>query len=445
MRRRLSVLLALLAAVVALAVLGDRHGPFHDLTAEQRLSLTEQTEEVVGAVDEDVDITAFLRRDERGYSEAAALLGRYERLNRRIDWQLVDPTRSPGEARRLGVDASTGLVVIEMGGERETVATASEQDVTAGLARLLRGEAPLVCISTGHGEPDLSSTLPEGLATLAGVWQDNGYRLETVDLLATREVPAGCRALVVVQPVVAFSDEVNDALTTYLGADGRLLFLSDPSTTVDLAEIVATWGLGVRRGIVFEGDSAARFPDDPTAPIVTRYSSGNPVVRNLPPTFFPGVQEVTVDEALAERRSGLTLNRLADTSELSYLETAPVEAEFSPEEDVPGPISVLAAADQSAVRGGEHIERTRLLVSGDADIATNAFVGEGGNSRLLVQALDWLTLDENLVVLSANLPAHRPLTLTDARSRYALALQAGIVPGLFLVAGGLVWAVRRTR
>jgi hypothetical protein len=89
--------------------------------------------------------------------------------------------------------------------------------------------------------------------------------------------------------------------------------------------------------------------------------------------------------------------------------------------------------------------RTRLVVTGDVDLATNAFVGDGANATFLVQAMDWLTLDEELVTVSPSLPRDRPLELTSARLAYARALTAGIVPGLLLLAGAAVWARRRTR
>ena len=79
------------------------------------------------------------------------------------------------------------------------------------------------------------------------------------------------------------------------------------------------------------------------------------------------------------------------------------------------------------------------------DWATNAYVNQAGNATLLVQALDWLTLDEDLVSVSPNVPRLRALELTESRARYARLLTGGIVPGLFLLAGALVWAVRRGR
>jgi ABC-type uncharacterized transport system involved in gliding motility auxiliary subunit len=156
------------------------------------------------------------------------------------------------------------------------------------------------------------------------------------------------------------------------------------------------------------------------------------------------VQSVHVDEAAEERVAGLTLSRLADTSETSYLETEPLEAVFDPDDDEGGPITVAAAAEQTR-NDGQRVLRTRLVVVGDVDFATDAFLGEAGNATLLVRAVSWLTLDDELLALSPNLPADRPLRLTDARLTYARLLTAGAVPLGFVLAGSLVWAARRAR
>jgi hypothetical protein len=91
------------------------------------------------------------------------------------------------------------------------------------------------------------------------------------------------------------------------------------------------------------------------------------------------------------------------------------------------------------------IERTRVLAWGDVDFATNAFLNDGSNAALFVQAIDWLTQPEDLVTAVPNFPAVRELELTQARSRYILFLMAIVVPALFLIAGGIVWALRRSR
>jgi ABC-type uncharacterized transport system involved in gliding motility auxiliary subunit len=428
------------AVAVLLAVVSDRAGTIVDLTAERTLSLTAETEAVIDEIDRDVEVTVFLRTDEPGRVEASVLLDRYERRNRRIDHRLVDPVDSPGEARRLGVDPAVGGVVVTAGDEREVVPTASEADITTALARIVRGVDATLCIAEGHGELDSGSTFANGFSGAAELWVRNGYDLRTVDLLADARVPAGCDAVVLAFPTAPLGQAI-EGLTAYLDAGGRLLLLADPDGAGEgLDALLEPQGLGLLPGIVVEGDPANHFPDDPVAPIVTRYSSANPIVARLAPTILPVTQGVAVDDERPSGEGGLAVARLADTSPDSVLQTDDGGS-------TPGPITVAAAADRSRVEPGPDgdIVRTRIVVVGDADFATNAFVGEGANGQLLARAADWLTVDENLVAVSTNLARPRPLELTSSRRTYALALTAGAVPALFALAGALVWALRRGR
>lgn len=435
MTARLLRTAAALVAIVAVGVVAARTHTVHDLTEERALTLTAQTLGVLATLDRDVEITAFLRRDEPGRVEAAALLDRYAKVNRRIDWAVVDPDDAPGEVLRLGVDPVFGGVAVRAGDEVEVAATATEQDLTAALARLARERAAEVCLTVGHGE--------SAVFAAAALLEGQGYAVRPIDLLARPEVPESCTAVVLAGPAAPLGP-AGAALGRWLADDGRLLVLADPANDVDLAAVLDGTGLGIRRGVVFEGDASAVVGGDVTSPIVSTYSSGHPVVRRLAPTYFPGVQEVTVDDGAEAAVPGLTVSRLADTTPASYLETAPVEAVFDPSVDTPGPITVAAASERTRNDGTE-IHRTRVVVVGDVDFATDRYLGEAGNATLLTRAVAWLTLDDELLALSPNLPADRPLRLTDARIRYARLLAAGVVPAVYLLVGAMTWAARRAR
>ena len=128
--------------------IAERTRRAYDLTAERSLSLSDQTERVVRAVKRDARITAFVGRDDPGRAEISALLGRYRRLNSHIEVRLLDPAGAPGEASRLGVDPGFGGLVVTMGDEIERASIVSEQDTTAALARLVRGNQATVCFLT---------------------------------------------------------------------------------------------------------------------------------------------------------------------------------------------------------------------------------------------------------------------------------------------------------
>jgi hypothetical protein len=211
-------------------------------------------------------------------------------------------------------------------------------------------------------------------------------------------------------------------------------------STVDLSPLLARYQLSFDRGIAFDADNDAHLPDDVATLIVRSYRSTNPVVRGLPPSLFPGAEAVAIG---GKDVGGLSTSVLAQTGGSSFLDRSPERVGFTKSQDRPGPIVLVAAADRSRVTGPNAIERSRVVATGDVDFATNAFIAEGGNARLLVQAVDWLTTQEDLVPLNANLPAYRPLAFTNARAASARLLSVGVVPGLFLASGVVVWVVRR--
>lgn len=441
MRIRLVAGLLVLVAVVILGVLGlERTRRQVDVTAAKALSLTDETKDVVSRVRRPVRITAFIPRTDAARVESAALGERYTRLNRRISFRLRDPVDTPGEAQRLGIDTVFGGVALQMGRRVERGATVSEQDLTSGIARLLRGRSDEVCFTQGHGEPDPTATVDPGLSSAAALLEQNGYRVRAVDLLTAKEVPRECRAVVVANVTAPLGD-AERTLASYLESGGRALVLTDPVSAIDPAALLRPFGMSIARGIVVEGDDSRRFPGDPLTPIVSRYLTPSPIARRLPPTFFPGAQAVIVSENLSP---GLSVVPVAQTTDRAYLERDPNNYSFDPAADVPGPVTLVAAADLSGNYGGK-VRRARVVVTGEADFVTNAHLGQAGNSRLFVQSLDWLTLDEDLVSVSANIGRVRPLQLTDDRTRYARMLTAGAVPALFVLMGAMVWAVRRGR
>jgi ABC-type uncharacterized transport system involved in gliding motility auxiliary subunit len=440
-RNRARAVLVLAAAVmIAAAALTigalDRRRHQVDLTADDNLTLTDTTKEVVRALRGGVEVTALVAIGSGGRAEAVALLDRYRRLDRRIAVRVVDPADIPGELRRLGVDGRLEELVVRRGERVERSTTITEQDITAALARLERNRTPIVCFTSGHGEPLIDDTTGSGIAAFTGALTRNGAVIQHLDLLTGGTVPPECRTLVLVSPTSALTAAA-DPIVRYLDAGGRALVLADPSSTVDLTSLLAPYGLGLERGIVVEGDAESRLPRDPVSVVARSFPTANPLVRGLAPLVLPAVQAVRV----ADTPSNTTLVR---STRLAYLERDPSTFAYDPAVDLKGPLPLAAAADYSENVGGK-VTRTRIVLVGDADLATNDVIDQGDDGRFLLQAVDWLTSDDDLVTINANLARVRPLALTPARAGYARLLLAGVIPATFLLLGLATTLIRRRR
>ena len=444
---------ALAIATALLLLSADRAlGSVHrqwDLTSERSLTLSEETREVVARVGDRLEISAYIDRTSPLRAQTAALLDRYRDLNGRIAFRLVDPARAPGELTQLGIDPAFGGLHFRMGERTQTAAQASEQDVTAAIARVLRDESPGVCFIQGHGESDPSGSLGPDMGAASGSLISNGYRVRSVDLFSESSIPHDCEGIVLASPAIPLRPEATAALSAYLSSGGRALILTDPLSTAELNPLLEPYGLAVTRGLVIEGDDGARLGEDLLTLLVREFRSVNPAVRRLPPVLFSAAVAVGAED---DAGAGVSADVLASSSAASFLDmqpgagSSPGADRFNPRfdegVDVSGPIGLLAAADKSERAGGQ-VRRTRIILAGDADWATNAFLAEGGNSRLFLQSMDWLTLDEDLVSVTTNLAAFRPLNLTPRRLTVARGVLAGGVPLLYIVSGAFVWLARR--
>lgn len=70
----------------------------------------------------------------------------------------------------------------------------------------------------------------------------------------------------------------------------------------------------------------------------------------------------------------------------------------------------------------------------------------GGNSSLVMESLGWMTdTDENTSVSIASKSLEVSyLTLTDYDASFWKIMTIGVIPGVFLVVGFLIWMKRRT-
>lgn len=434
------------ALVLANAGIGRSHVAW-DLTAEGSASLSPETLRVLHDVDRRIQITAFFPRDAVGRVEAATLLSRYRKADRRITFRVVDPALAPGEAQRLGVQ-EIGSAAVQDVQDAENIEIAQytiEIDVTSAIARLVRGIEATVCFTTGFGERDVTDDTSAGISRAAALLRSNGYTVKTYDALTASRGPNGCDAVVVASPLSSLDEDTMRRLQRYLDESGKAWVLADPTADTDLTSVTRPWGIRFLRGVILEGDADSHLPGDVTAPIVRRYAGGNPAVRGLGPTYFPRAMAV---QARDTGDPGLSVTGVAFTSRLGYLDRDDIES-FDPDVDREGPVAIGAAADRSEVSdpgtSRARVHRTRVLAWGDVDFMTNEFVGDAANARLWIQGIDWLTQPEDLVTAVPNFPKVRELELTAARSRYLLLLTAGLIPLLFLIAGGFVWIVRRGR
>src|SRR5262250_2630697 len=137
----LLIVIALGVAVLANAV-SLRYNARWDLTENKRHSLSPQTVKLLQALKAPVEVIGFFRSDTPGKRTAEDLLKQYAQAsNGKFTFRMEDPDRSPGLARRYGVE-SYGTLVMQSGEKSEKVLDAEEERLTNALVKLTRPGNP---------------------------------------------------------------------------------------------------------------------------------------------------------------------------------------------------------------------------------------------------------------------------------------------------------------
>ena len=136
-------IIVFVAILVAANYLADQYNKTFDATEEKLYSLSDQTQQLLADLDEDVTIRYFDRKlafeqpDMRGVSPKASLT-RYENASSKVTVEYIDPDADPATTERLNV-RSYGTVMVSRGELREEANSVSEEDVTNALIKLIKG------------------------------------------------------------------------------------------------------------------------------------------------------------------------------------------------------------------------------------------------------------------------------------------------------------------
>ena len=203
------------------------------------------------------------------------------------------------------------------------------------------------------------------------------------------------------------------------------------------AYLLEAWGIALQNDIIIDLTS-----QEPFIAIAAQY--GNHIITQKlqsTATVFPTARSVQAGETIA----GITKTELILTAQQSWAETniAGINTgQIAPDEgaDLFGPVSLAVVATQASTGG-------RLLVIGDAEFVTNQFYTAFGNADLILNSINWAAEQEDLISLTPKNVTQRRLQLPPQAYFLNLVLFGVVLvlPGLVLLAGIVVWVLRRRR
>jgi ABC-type uncharacterized transport system involved in gliding motility auxiliary subunit len=434
---------AFIGILAMVNLLAARHNKRFDLTEGNIYSLSKQTIQVLESLEEPVQITAFMRGGSA--PELQNLMEEYTYYAPEIAFEIVDPDLKPSIARQYQI-RTYNTIVYESNGRRQESFGTDEREITASILKVTSDVTRTVYFLTGHDERAIDNFTERGLSQLKQALEQDNYQVQSLNLAITDTVPVDAAALVIANPTRSLLPEERATIIKYLLGAGKALIMQDPGIDAGLDEILAGYKVHFNEDVVI--DPASALLGDAAVPVVANYPY-HIITQDLPMTMYPQARSVAIED-VEEGVPGFQISPLIRTSDQAWGETNLTGQRVTndPETDQQGPLNIAVTVENTAALGSDEAEtatssKTRLVVIGDVDLASNAFISSVGNADLVLNSINWLAEQEELVSIRPKETPQRELILTAGQARVVMYTSVVFLPLIVLAIGAGIWWNRR--
>jgi ABC-type uncharacterized transport system involved in gliding motility auxiliary subunit len=429
--------IATIGIVVLLNYLSTRYYKRFDVTEGDLHSLSEQSIQIVSALDREIEIVGVYPSGQ-GQEQFEMWIDEYQAHTDQIRYRTLDPIRQPGEADLLGWDAYGYGLIVKRGTRSQEVYTADEQDITSALLKVSRDTSKVVYYVRGHNEPSPDSYENDGYGQAADLLRDNNYEVRELNLAITNTVPADAAVVIVAGLQNPLLEEEKAPLRAYLAEGGKALIMVDPGVDTGINDVLAPWQVRVENKLVV--DLLRGLGGDAVTPVIDRYAFSQ-ITKDLPMVALPLACPI-VGPATAE--TDVTWTPLGETSDQAWADTEMAEgAELAYDEgtDLAGPLTLIATVASPQDDAGR---QTRIVLVGDADYVVNSVLAQIPNGQyLFLNAVNWLAEEEALIAIGPKSNVPRSIRMTGVQEGAVCFGSLILIPALIAGAGLMVWLRRR--
>jgi ABC-type uncharacterized transport system involved in gliding motility auxiliary subunit len=438
-------LLVVLTILVLVNFLANRYNKSFDTTSNKRYSLSEQTQKIVKGLKQNATITYY--NQSTHFQEGKDLLDEYANLSTKIHVAYVDPDKSPELARAAGI-RNFGTAVVQVGAKKETAKDMTEEGITGAFIRDLKGTTRTVCFVTGSGEHQIDNTERDGLSHFKDLVARDEYQSKSIDLLQTAQVPADCTTVVIAGPTHDYQQPEVDAIKSYVEGSGRAFFMLDPpiqfgssaiAPNEALTNVLESWGVTLDKNMILDLNPVGQLAGlGPQVVLVTTYAS-QPIVSDMRGSAVG----IPLSRSVEIKDTGKTsVQKLFDSSgsSLATSNLSSAEVSVADPQNRKGPFTIAAAGTYNT---GKPNSEGRFVVIGSSSWAANRFLAFNGNGDLALNAVNWLSSDEDLISIRPKPPEDRRITMTRAQLILVRTVSQFVLPLIVVIAGTMVWWKRR--
>jgi ABC-2 type transport system permease protein len=379
-----------------------------------------------------------------------------------------------------------GLAVL-YGDKKEIIPTLTEMerfeyDLTGKILRITRGQDQTIGFLSGHGEPDLRKGLRAANQLL-----NQQFFTRTVPTADGELIdPAQVAALVICSPRKLTERDLF-IIDQYIMSGGRAMFLIDgialddrmQAATADqpLEGLLAHYGVRVLPQLVLDPVNVTAGFESGMYRVMLPYPFWVRVVRSTDTPGHPissGIESMVmpwVSPLVLSDNATAAVNILAQSSSSAWVQQDSFD--LNPNQDFSARMQQTGTRNLSMALSGnfqsyfagrdaplpgdagsaktpaiiEQSPDTRIIIAGTSRFITDEFPEEfEGNRTFFLNAIDWLTIGDELIGIRSREAGERPLKLMSEQAKLMVRIiNLAAVPLLVIVFGLVHWVLRRQR
>lgn len=436
-----------LAVIGLLAWLSTRYVYNADWTYGHRNSLSPASVRLLHTLKSPLSFTAYARDNIVLRAAIRRFVGKYQEVKKDTTLTFINPDTDPQAARSAGITAN-GELVIGYQGRTQNVTQINEAAVTNAIEGIARSADEYVVFLSGDGERDPFGQHNFDLGDFGTQLQQKGFKLEALNLAATPSIPANTAVLVIAGPQANLLPGSVSLIREYVKRGGNLLWLGDPGSLYGLEPLAQDLGIHFGKGTIVDPDSQLFGITNPTVILVAKYNSTSAITRDFnTATLFAGATSISTDAG-----GPWQADNFLKTLPRSWLETGELEGDvkYDPARgDQMGPLPIGVSLTRevkppAATKGSEpkSIEQ-RVVVTGDGDFLSNAYLNNGGNLTLGLNILNWLAHENRFININPQSAPDRTLVLSKSDQSLIGLGFLFLIPLALVACGLIIWSRRR--
>lgn len=451
------IVIALVVIVNLIAVRLPKKYTNFDITSNKMYTLTEQTQNVLKTLDEDIEIYVIQDENSADTTVVQTLKG-YAEASSHIRVTYIDPISNPQFVNQYATGSiAMNSIIVESGKRYKMISYQdlyetefdystyqqnitgydAEGQITSAIDYCISENMPKIYMIAGHNEYSLDAGFQTAI-------EKENIESETINLMNYDAVPEDAKCLLIHAPESDLSQDDADKIIAYLNKGGKVLITTDYNGIAfpNLERVLAEFGMTFQEGYVVDNDSN-HYYQEPTylLPDVTYAPETEGLTDAYTYLLAPFAQGIEITDEEAE---DIIYTKLLTGSDSSLVKTNIGNAStYTYEEgDIEGPIYIGVKAEKAAENENAvlYVFTSASMFMDNIDMAVS-----GNNKKLFSNIMGTMAEHETSVSIPSKSYQMEMLIVSARDVIFFGVVMVVVVPLALITIGIVIWLNRRKR